>query len=608
MSDNKSQNGQNGQYDEYYKIRHSAAHVMAQAVLERFPDAKIAIGPPIKDGFYYDFDLGRNEDGSLRTFTPEDLEAIEKRMRQIVAGKHPFVKRVVSAEEARKLFADQPYKLELIDGLAAGGQDEYGEKVEGPVEISTYRHDTFEDLCRGPHVEHTGQIPPDAFKLLHVAGAYWRGDENRPMLQRIYGTAWKNKKELKAYLQRLEEARARDHRKLGRELDLFSTNHEMVGGGLILWHPKGALMRHLAEEHSKKMHLEGGYDFVYTPHIGRSVLWETSGHLEFYKDSMYAPIEIEGQEYYLKPMNCPFHVHIYKSRVRSYRDLPMRLAEWGTVYRFERSGTLHGMTRVRGFTQDDAHLFCAPEQMPAEIDKVLAFSLNLLRDFGFEKFKMYLSTRPEKRVGEEAMWDASEQALLEALKRSGLPYDINEGDGAFYGPKIDIYVEDALERPWQLSTIQFDFNLPERFDLTYIGADGLQHRPYMIHRALMGSIERFFGVLIEHFAGNFPVWLTPVQVMVIPITDEQNAYAYEVAARLKAEGLRVEVDDGDDRMNAKIRNAQLQKIPYMLVIGAREVEAGHVNVRLRNGQRLGAMPVDEFLKQAQEAIAQRIAI
>lgn len=604
-----SSSNKNGhENDEYYKLRHSVAHIMAQAVLERFPEAKIAIGPPIKDGFYYDFDLGRNEDGSPRTFSPEDLEAIEARMRQIIAGKYEFEKRVISADEARALFADQPYKLELIEGLEAGGVDEYGEKIEGAAEISIFKHDGFVDLCRGPHVENTGKIPPDAFKLLYTAGAYWRGDEHRPMLQRIYGTAWKNKKELKAYLARLEAARQRDHRKLGKELDLFSTNHEMVGGGLILWHPKGALMRYLAEEHAKKMHLAGGYDFVYTPHIGRAILWETSGHLDFYKENMYSPIDIEGQEYYLKPMNCPFHVYIYKSRLRSYRELPIRMAEWGTVYRFERSGALHGLTRVRGFTQDDAHIFCAPEQMPDEIDKVLNFSVSLLRDFGFEKFDLYLSTRPEKRVGEDAMWDASENALLEALKRSGLPYEIKEGDGAFYGPKIDIDVTDALDRPWQLSTIQFDFNLPERFDLIFVGADGQQHRPYMIHRALMGSIERFFGVLIEHYGGNFPVWLTPVQVQIIPITDEQLDYAFAVAAQLKEAGLRVEVDESDGRMNAKIRNAQLQKIPYMLVLGARELESNKVNVRLRNGNRLGTMSVDEFVALAQKAIADHVAI
>ncbi len=603
-----SPDSQSQQYDDYYKIRHSSAHVMAQAVLERFPQAKIAIGPPIKDGFYYDFDLGRNEDGSLKTFSPEDIEAVEKRMRQIVAGRFPFQKRVVSAAEAETLFSDQPYKVELIQGLAAGGVDEYGEKTESAVEISTYRQDTFEDLCRGPHVEHTGQIPPDGFKLLNVAGAYWRGDEKRPMLQRIYGTAWKSKKELEAYLARLEEARLRDHRRLGKELDLFSTNHELVGGGLILWHPKGALMRYLAEEHAKKMHLEGGYQFVNTPHIGRSVLWETSGHLGFYKDNMYSPIEIEGQEYYLKPMNCPFHLSIYKSSVRSYRDLPMRLAEWGTVYRFERSGVLHGLTRVRGFTQDDAHLFCAAEQMPEEIDRVLAFSMNLLRDFGFENFQMYLSTRPAKRVGAEEDWDAAESALLEAMRRTGKPFAIHEGDGAFYGPKIDIYVTDALDRPWQLSTIQFDFNMAARFDLTYIGADGLQHRPYMIHRALMGSMERFFGVLIEHYGGIFPVWLTPVQVQVLPITADQNEFANRVIAELKQAGLRVALDDSNDRINAKIRNAQLQKIPYMLVLGGQEAESGLVNVRLRNGERLGAMTVVDLVARVQEAAAQRIAI
>ncbi|MGQ9491071.1 MAG: threonine--tRNA ligase [Anaerolineae bacterium] len=595
--------------DEFlYKLRHSTAHVMAQAVLERFPDALIAIGPPIKDGFYYDFDLGRNPDGSLKTFTPEDLEAIEKRMRQIVAGRHPFIRSEVSAAEAKRLFANQPYKIELIEGLEKGGVDEYGEPTAEPPVISTYQHDRFIDLCRGPHLEHTGQIPPDAFKLLSVAGAYWRGDEHNPMLQRIYGTVWPNKQQLDAYLYKIEEARRRDHRRLGKELDLFSTNPDEVGGGLVLWHPKGAMMRYLAEEFSKQEHLKGGYEFVVTPHIGRATLWETSGHLDFYKESMYAPIEIEGQQFYLKPMNCPFHVSIYKSRTRSYRDLPLRWAEWGTVYRFERSGVLHGLTRVRGFTQDDAHLFCRPDQMPEEIDKVLGFCLHILRSFGFESFNAYLSTRPEKRVGPDEKWEAAERALEAALQRAGIPYQVDEGGGAFYGPKIDLKVYDALEREWQLSTIQFDFNLPERFDLSYIGEDGKEYRPYMIHRALMGSLERFFGVLIEHFGGAFPVWLSPVQATVIPIADRHNEIAHQVAARLKEAGLRAEVDDSSDRMNAKIRNAQLQKIPYMLVIGDREAAEGTVNVRLRTGEQRGSQSVAEFIAYVQDVIQRKALI
>ena len=443
-----------------YKLRHSTAHVMAEAVVERFPDVRIAIGPPIKDGFYYDFDLGRNPDGSPKTFAPEDLQAIEKRMRQIAAGKYPFVRQEVSVAAAKQLFTDQPYKIELIEGLERGGVDEYGEKTEERPAISTYQHGHFIDLCRGPHLGHTGQIPPDAFKLPSSSGAYWRGDEHNPMLQRIYGTVWPNRKQLEEYLTRLEEAKRRDHRRLGRELDLFSTNPDDIGGGLVLWHPKGGLMRHLAEEYCKDEHLAGGYEFVYTPHIGRATLWETSGHLDFYRDNMYSPIDIEGQEFYLKPMNCPFHVHIFKSRTRSYRDLPQRFAEWGTVYRFERSGTLHGLTRVRGFTQDDAHLFCRPDQMPVEIDRVLHFCLHILRGFGFTEFNAYLSTRPEKRVGEEAMWDAAEQALRDALERGGIPYEVDEGGGVFYGPKIDLKMLDALDREWQLSTIQFDFNCP----------------------------------------------------------------------------------------------------------------------------------------------------
>jgi threonyl-tRNA synthetase len=591
--------------EQLHKLRHSTAHVMAEAVVERFPEARIAIGPPIKDGYYYDFDLGRNEDGSLKTFSPEDLEAIEKRMRQIVAGKFPFVRREVSAAEAKTLFVDQPYKLELIEGLERGGVDEYGEPTEAAPVISTYQHDRFVDLCRGPHLEHTGQIPPDAFKLLSVAGAYWRGDEHNPMLQRIYGTVWPNRAQLEAYIEKLEEAKRRDHRRLGKELDLFSADSDEVGGGLILWHPKAGLMRHLAEEFCKNAHLAAGYDLVYTPHIGRATLWETSGHLGFYKENMYSPIDIEGQEFYLKPMNCPFHLMIYKSRTRSYRDLPLRYAEWGTVYRFERSGVLHGLTRVRGFTQDDAHLFCRPDQMPAEIDRVLGFCLYILRSFGFTEFNAYLSTRPEKRVGEVAQWEAAEIAFDAALRRAGIRFQVDEGGGAFYGPKIDLKVYDALGREWQLSTIQFDFNESERFDLTFVGEDGQQHRPYMIHRALLGSMERFFGVLIEHYGGAFPVWLSPVQAAVIPIADRHNEPARQVAEQLQAAGIRAQLDDSSDRMNAKIRNAQLQKIPYMLVIGDREAAEGTINLRLRNGEQRGSISVPDFVALVQDVVAKK---
>ncbi len=581
---------------ELYKIRHSSAHVMAQAVLEMFPDAQIAIGPPIEDGFYYDFDLPRS-------LTPEDLEQIEARMRAILAGDHAYVKKVISADEARELFKDQVYKLELIDGLEQGGFDEYGEPLDEKPEISVYTQDTFTDLCRGPHVDHTGQINPVAVRLLNVAGAYWRGDENRPMLQRIYGTAWKTADELEQYLWRLEEAKKRDHRRLGTDLDLFSTNED-VGPGLILWHPKGGMVRKLAEDYCRAEHEKGGYDFVYSPHIGKVNLWETSGHLDWYKENMYSPLDIEGQQYYLKPMNCPFHVQIFKSQRRSYRDLPLRFAEWGTVYRYERSGVVHGLLRVRGFTQDDAHLFCAPDQMPEEIDKVLQFSLNILRAFGFQDFQAYLSTRnPEKAAGEPEAWEAPTEALREALERAGVPYQIDEGEATFYGPKIDLKVKDALGREWQLTTIQFDFTLPERFDLTYVGDDGENHRPYMIHRALLGSMERFMGVLIEHFAGAFPVWLAPIQAVIIPIADRHLEYAGELAARLEEAGLRVEVDSRNERMNAKIRDAQLTKIPYMLIVGDREVADGAVSVRLRTEENLGAMPVDDLLTRMTGEVA-----
>ncbi len=583
-----------------YKIRHSLSHVMAQAVLEMFPEGKIAIGPPIEDGFYYDFDLPRS-------LTPEDLTKIEKRMRNIIKKKHPFHYRELSAAEAKELFADQAYKIELIEGLETGGVDEYGEPTGEPVVISTYKHDTFEDLCKGPHVDNLGEIHPRAFKLLKVAGAYWRGDENRPQLQRIYGTAWERPEELEEYLHHLEEAEKRDHRKLGKELDLFSTEADMLGGGLVLWHPKGGLMRHVAEEFCKEEHLANGYELVYSPHIGKSTLWETSGHLDFYRDSMYSPLDIEGQEYFLKPMNCPFHILMYQNSLRSYRDLPMRLAEWGTVYRYERSGVLHGLLRVRGFTQDDAHHFVQPEKMPEEIDFVLNFCLHILRSFGFTDFQAYLSTRPagDKAVGELDQWCDAEHALEEALKRVDIPYDIDPGGGAFYGPKIDLKIKDALGREWQLSTIQFDFNLPERFDMTYIGEDGQPHRPYMVHRALLGSMERFFGVLIEHYGGAFPVWLSPVQAVLIPIADRHVSYCEEVASQLKAAGLRVEVNASNERMGNKIRLAQKQKIPYMLIVGDKEQAAHQVAVRLRSGEDLGPQDVAAFEKMALEAVKRK---
>jgi threonyl-tRNA synthetase len=581
-----------------YRIRHSTAHVMAEAVLQKFPTAKIAIGPAIEDGFYYDFDLPRS-------LTPEDLEEIEKKMRTIIAGKHKFIRKVVSADEARKVFADQPYKLELIDGLEHGAMDEDGNPLAEKPEMTLYQSDTFVDLCRGPHVEDTSEINPQAIKLMNVAGAYWRGDEHRPMLQRIYGTAFYNKQELDEYLQKLEEAKKRDHRRLGKDLDLYSSNDE-VGTGLILWHPKGAKIRWLAERFWDEEHMANGYDFVYTPHIGKASLWETSGHLGFYAENMYSPIDIEGQQYYLKPMNCPFHLHIYKSSLRSYRDLPLRYAEKGTVYRYERSGVLHGLMRVRGFTQDDAHHFCRPDQMPDEIDFVLSFSLHILRSFGFEKIKAFLSTKPEKSVGDPEQWDAAEKALEASLKRANMPYEIDPGGGAFYGPKIDLKVKDALDREWQLSTIQFDFNEPERFDLVYIGEDGQPHRPYMVHRALLGSLERFFGILIEHYAGAFPVWLSPVQAVVIPIADRHMDYARKVQKQLKEAGLRVEVDDRTERMNAKIRDAQNQKIPYMLVVGDKEMESDQVALRLRSGENPGPLPLAEFLARAKDAIEKKI--
>jgi len=584
--------------------RHSLAHLMAACIQEMFPEARFGVGPVVEDGFYYDVSLGR-------TLTPDDLADIEKKMRQKISQGLSFDRSDIPTDEAIGMFGGmhQDFKVELLRDLKTRGTTAVRELEDANLvgesvsEVSLYKTGSFTDLCRGPHVKNTKEIAPDSFKLTRVSGAYWRGDQAREQMQRVYGVAFDTRKELDAYFVRLEEAKKRDHRKLGQDLDLFSIQPDTVGGGLILWHPKGGLIRHLAEDYCKRRHLEEGYDFVYTPHIGRSTLWETSGHLGFYAENMYAPIKIDEQLYYLKPMNCPFHVNIYKNSKRSYRELPMRFAEWGTVYRFEKSGVLHGLTRVRGFTQDDAHLFCRPDQMPAEIDKVLNFSLDILRAFGFDTFELYLSTRPPKRVGREEDWDVAEAALEDTLKRSGIPYQINEADGAFYGPKIDLLVKDAIGRPWQLSTVQFDFNLPERFDLSYVGEDGANHRPFMIHRALLGSMERFFGVLLEHHGGALPVWLSPVQAVLIPIADRHREYCTNVQARLKAAGLRVEMDSGEERMNAKIRNAQLRKIPYMLVVGDREQEGGAVAVRLRSGEDLKSKTVEEFVALAAGTVA-----
>jgi threonyl-tRNA synthetase len=584
--------------EKVYKLRHSTAHVMAEAVLEMFPEGKLAFGPPIENGFYYDFDLPR-------ALTPEDLEEIEAKMKASIQAKVPFEHKEVGVQEAKRMFSDQPYKIDQIEKLASGEEDEHGEVGSEPVSsLSIYSHAGFTDLCAGPHLDNTGQIPWNAFKLLNVAGAYWRGDENQPMLQRIYGTVWPSKKELKKHLAWLAEIEKRDHRRLGKELDLFSF-HEDAGAGLVYWHPKGARIRAIVEDFWRQKHFEGGYELVYSPHIGRARLWETSGHLGFYNESMYSPMDIDGQDYYVKPMNCPFHIKIYQSKRRSYRELPMRWAELGTVYRYERSGVLHGLMRVRGFTQDDAHIYCMPDQIEAEIVEVLRFSLRMLEAFGFSEFKAYLATRPEEAVGEPERWDQAIEALKRAIAVEGVPYEIDEGGGAFYGPKIDLKLRDALGREWQTTTIQFDFNEPDRFDLNYIGPDGLEHRPYMVHRALLGSIERFFGILIEHYGGAFPVWLAPVQAALIPIADRHNDFAHEVAAQLRAAALRVEVDDSSDRMQAKIRDAQLQKVPYMLIIGDREIENEQVSVRLRSGENLGGIPIADFIALAQAAIEEK---
>ena len=566
-----------------YRIRHSTSHIMADAVLQLFPEAKFAIGPPTDDGFYYDFEVSR-------PFTPEDLEMIGALMRERVAADVPFIRTEISRGEALRAFSDQGFKLEIIEGI--------------PEEeaISTYQHGPFTDLCEGPHVERSGQVA--AFKLLSVAGAYWRGDENKPMLQRIYGTAWESQDALDQYLVMLEEAEKRDHRKLGRDLDLFSIS-EQVGPGLVIWHPKGARVRLIIEDLWRQEHLNRGYEMVYTPHIGRETLWRTSGHLDFYQESMYSAMDIDGQNYYPKPMNCPFHIQVYQANKRSYRELPMRLTELGAVYRYERSGVLHGLMRVRGFTQDDAHIFCLPDQVEEEVIGVLEFTFDLLGAFGFTDYEIFLSTKPEKAVGADADWEHATDSLRRALDSKGLQYEVDKGGGAFYGPKVDIKIRDAIGRSWQCTTVQFDFNLPERFDLNYDGADGQEHRPYMVHRALLGSIERFFGVLLEHYGGAFPLWLAPVQAVVIPISDRHIEYADTIAARLKAQGLRVEVNSKSERMNAKIRDAQMQKVPYMLVVGDKEAEANAAAVRLRDGTDLGAIPLEQVEERMTSEVAGR---
>ncbi len=567
--------------------RHSTAHLLASAVKELFPEAKIGIGPVIEDGFYYDFDRET-------PFTPDDLSVIENKMAEISKRAFPVERRELSWQEARDLFEKErePYKAELA----------YEKGQGGPVSI--YVQGAFTDFCRGPHVPNTSKIKEGTYKLLSIAGAYWKGDEKNKMLQRIYGTSFLGKKELDAHLKKIEEAKARDHRKLGRELDLFSIADE-IGGGLVLWHPKGAIIRKTIEDFWRDEHTRNGYDFVFSPHVGRSTLWETSGHLDFYKESMYPSMEMEHQTFYTKPMNCPFHVMIYRSRQRSYRDLPLRWAELGTVYRYEKSGVLHGLMRVRGFTQDDAHLFVPPEKMEEEVIGVINFTVHILRSFGFNEFTAYIATRPEKAVGEENRWNDAINALKRAADMANISYQIDEGGGAFYGPKIDIKIKDAIGRSWQLSTVQFDFNLPERFGLEYVGSDNQPHRPYMIHRALLGSLERFFGILIENFAGAFPLWLAPEQARVLPIADRHIPHAQFVAERLRAEGLRAGVDARAEKINYKIREAQLEKVPYMLVIGDKEQENGTVSVRTRSGGDKGSFSLDSFLSDAKGRIKEK---
>ena len=564
------------------RIRHSASHVMAEAVQALFPEAKFGIGPVIENGFYYDFDLPR-------PLTPEDLPVIEARMAELIAQDIPFTREEVERDEARRIFAHQPYKLELIDEI--------------PEERMTiYRQGSFVDLCRGPHVSSTGEIK--AFKLLNIAGAYWRGDEKRPMLQRIYGVAFEAQEKLERYLEKLAEAAKRDHRKLGQELDLFSF-HEEAGPGLVHWHPRGAIVRRIIEDFWIAEHLKQGYEIVYSPHIAKLDLWKMSGHWELYREHLYSPMDVEGQEYLIKPMNCPAHILMYKTKLRSYRELSIRWAELGTVYRYERSGVLHGLTRVRGFTQDDAHIFCRPDQLEDEVVGVMEFAIFMMRTFGFQEYEVLLATRPERYAGTVEIWEEATETLERALKRLALPYRVDPGEGVFYGPKIDIRLRDALGRAWQGPTTQVDFNLPERFDVTYIDIDGVAHPVVIVHRTVLGSMERFLGCLIEHYAGAFPIWLAPVQTVVIPISDRHLDYAHQVAVELKAEGMRAQADARPERMNLKIRQAQLQKIPYMLIVGDKEVASAGVSVRLRSGEDLGRQNLETFKEIAKAAITQK---
>ncbi len=588
---------------ELYRIRHSSAHIMAQAVLEMFPgEAKIAIGPPIENGFYYDFDLPR-------PLTPQDLKTLEKRMRQIIASRVEFQKQVIQPDEAVELFKDQPYKLELIAGLVEGGLDEYGEPLEETPELSIYQHDTFIDLCRGPHVEHSGLINPSAIKLTSLAGAYWRGDENNPMLQRIYGTAWRTSQQLEEYLEMLEEAKKRDHRKLGKQLEIFTFDEE-VGPGLPLWLPRGGIMIEEIERLAKEKELKSGYERVRTPHISKEDLFLRSGHLPYYADSMYPPMELEGVRYFVKPMNCPFHHKIFASQPRSYRDLPLRLAEYGACYRYEKSGELFGLMRVRSMQMNDAHIYCSEEQFESEFMAVIDLYLDYFQIFDIGKYVMQLSTHSEEGLGvkyvdNQPLWQKTEQMVRQTMLNGNIPFEEAPGEAAFYGPKIDVQIWSAIGREFTLATNQVDFAQPGRFDLSFVNSAGEDETPLCIHRAPLSVHERLIGFLIEHYAGNFPVWLSPEQVRIIPITDSHHEYVVNLEQRLKDTGIRARADVGQDRMNAKIRGAQLMKVPYMLVVGDREVESNVVSLRKRDGSRQNNLPVEEFIAATLDQISMR---